>query len=100
MLDAIVLGAGVAGLAAAARLRSSKLSLLVIDARARLGGRIHTLHGEGWPIPVEAGAEFVHGRDPRVWRVIKAGKLHADRIDDSHWRAREGRLSDESERFG
>jgi monoamine oxidase len=34
----------------------------VLEGRDRIGGRVHTLRPRGWPIPVEAGAEFVHGR--------------------------------------
>src|SRR5437588_10838767 len=99
MLDAIVLGAGASGLAAAARVGAGKWSLLVVEARPRLGGRIHTLHGEGWPIPIEAGAEFLHGRDPHLMRVVKAGKLHADAVAENHWLQRDGRLSDGEKRW-
>lgn len=61
-MDCIVVGAGVAGLAAAQLLRQAGLEVLVAEARDRIGGRIHTLRPQGWPFPVEAGAEFVHGR--------------------------------------
>lgn len=92
--DAIVLGAGVAGLAAAAKLREAKLRVVVVDARARVGGRIHTLRGDGWPIPIETGAEFLHGKDPHLLKAIKAGGLHADEIEERHWVSRAGRLVD------
>jgi monoamine oxidase len=64
-VDAIVIGAGVAGLAAAHALKSSGHDVVVLEARDRIGGRVHTVRALGWPIPVEAGAEFVHGR-PKV----------------------------------
>jgi len=57
-----VIGAGVAGLAAARELDQRGHSVAVLEARDRIGGRIHTLRPRGWPFPVEAGAEFVHGR--------------------------------------
>ena len=66
MVDAIVIGAGVAGLAAARELRRGGCESLVLEARDRIGGRIHTLRPRGWPVPVEAGAEFVHGRSPAL----------------------------------
>ena len=37
----------------------------MLEARDRIGGRVHTLRPPGWPVPLEAGAEFVHGR-PKV----------------------------------
>jgi monoamine oxidase len=65
-MDAIVIGAGVAGLAAARALRLRGLSAVVLEARDRIGGRIHTVRPRGWPLPLEAGAEFVHGRPPSL----------------------------------
>src|SRR5947209_4714369 len=56
--DVIILGAGVAGLAAARRVAAAGRRVLILEARDRVGGRIHTLRPPGWPGPVEAGAEF------------------------------------------
>ena len=67
--DTIVIGAGVAGLAAARELRGAGMRVLVLEARDRIGGRIHTVHDPGWPAPVELGAEFVHGRPPGIWQA-------------------------------
>ena len=61
-MDAIVIGAGVAGLAAARELKKRGLEVVVLEARDRIGGRVHTVRLPGWPMPLEAGAEFVHGR--------------------------------------
>ena len=60
----IVIGAGVAGLAAARRLKRAGHGVIVLEVRDRIGGRVHTVRREGWPLPVEAGAEFMHGRSP------------------------------------
>src|SRR3954468_16890685 len=61
-MDAIVIGAGVAGLAAARELKRHGLDVIVLEARSRTGGRLHTIRERGWPIPIEAGAEFMHGK--------------------------------------
>ncbi|HEY8076117.1 MAG TPA: NAD(P)/FAD-dependent oxidoreductase [Labilithrix sp.] len=58
--DAIVLGAGMAGLAAAAELTHAGLSIALVEARGRIGGRVATLHDSRTPVPVELGAELVH----------------------------------------
>lgn len=59
-----VLGAGLAGLAAAARLVDEGFEVTVFEARDRVGGRVWTqsLEGALGPILIERGAEFVlHG---------------------------------------
>ncbi len=55
----IVVGAGVAGLAAARALHDAGRDVVVLEARDRIGGRIHTLDVGG--APVDAGAMFLHG---------------------------------------
>src|SRR5262245_36962086 len=72
--DVVVIGAGVAGLAAAGELAAHGRSVLVLEGRDRVGGRILTLHPGSWPGPVELGAQFVHGGTPRLKRALrKAG---------------------------
>src|SRR4051812_14787788 len=73
-MDVIVIGAGVSGLAAARELRLRGLSVLVLEARDRIGGRVHTIRPQGWPLPVEAGAEFVHGRPPSLLPLAKEAR--------------------------
>lgn len=94
MRDVVILGGGVAGLAAAGRLRARGLDVLLVEARMRLGGRVHTQRSAGWPAPVEEGAEFVHGRDPTLLRLLRRAKLHADAIADRHWLKRGQALRD------
>ena len=57
----VVVGAGIAGLAAAAELRSKGFEdIVVLEARDRVGGRIWTGRiGDG--IPVDLGASWIHG---------------------------------------
>ena len=54
----IVVGAGMAGLAAAARLRQHGLSVTVLEARDRVGGRVHTVDDLG--APIDLGAAWMH----------------------------------------
>jgi monoamine oxidase len=91
--DVAVVGAGVAGLAAARELRRSGLTVLVLEARDRIGGRILTVRDPRLPLPVELGAEFVHGAAPVTHRVLAEAGLATCDLAGEHWRARRGKLA-------
>ncbi|XP_030450111.2 polyamine oxidase 2-like [Syzygium oleosum] len=55
----IVIGGGIAGLAAARALHDASFQVLLLESRARLGGRIHTDYSCGFP--VDLGASWLHG---------------------------------------
>jgi monoamine oxidase len=56
----VVIGAGLAGLAVARQLKDAGWAVVVLEARDRLGGRIHT--SRQWPQwPMDLGASWVHG---------------------------------------
>lgn len=61
MVDVAIVGAGVAGLSAARDLTAAGLTVELLEARPRIGGRILTLHEPRLAVPIELGAEFVHG---------------------------------------
>ncbi|HEY7087193.1 MAG TPA: NAD(P)/FAD-dependent oxidoreductase [Tepidisphaeraceae bacterium] len=90
--DTIVVGAGVAGLAAAGDLAAAGRSVLVLEARDRAGGRIDTRRDPGWPMPIEGGAEFVHGRPKVTWDILGRASLLAYDVTDSHWHTQGGKL--------
>jgi polyamine oxidase len=54
----VVVGAGIAGLAAASRLRAAGIACVVLEARDRIGGRLHTIDLAG--TPVDLGGEWIH----------------------------------------
>lgn len=62
-LPVLVIGAGMAGLAAARKLRDAGQEVIVLEARDRIGGRIHT--SSTWrDASVDLGATWIHGDGP------------------------------------
>lgn len=55
----LVVGAGMAGLAAARSLADAGVPVCVLEARNRIGGRVHT--DRAWGAPLELGASWIHG---------------------------------------
>jgi monoamine oxidase len=75
MKDVIVIGAGIAGLAAARTVAEAGLRVLLIEARDRVGGRIHTVPADAGELPIELGAEFIHGLPPELIRLADEAGL-------------------------
>jgi monoamine oxidase len=91
--DVIVIGGGVAGLAAAGSLTAAGRRVLLLEARERLGGRVYTSPARGPGVPIELGAEFVHGRPPETWAIIDAARLPTQEVVNLHYVRRDGRLT-------
>lgn len=84
--ETIVVGAGIAGLAAARHLQDQDRSVLLLEARDRLGGRIFT--SRCWPdAPVDLGAVWIHGaKDNPLAVLAKQWQLATQKIDEEqHW---------------
>jgi len=65
----------------------------VLEARDRIGGRIHTVHDERVAHPIELGAEFIHGSAPELVEIVREAGLLAYAVEGDRWRSRGGRLS-------
>jgi monoamine oxidase len=88
----VVVGAGLAGLAAAYELTRAGVEVLVLEARGRPGGRVHTLRDpfdDG--LYAEAGAVFIPGHHAQTLRFVRelgvelqpvehGGRGHAGRV--------------------
>jgi monoamine oxidase len=83
----IVIGAGAAGLAAAQKLQQNHVDVVVLEARNRLGGRVHTDRTFG-AFPIELGAELIHGEQTVTLELVRQGGLavsHVDRVGKLRW---------------
>jgi|SRR5579862_403878 len=90
--DVIVVGAGAAGLAAAAKLGHAGLAVLILEARNRLGGRMFTKHNPALPYPIELGAEFIHGMPPEIWQPLQQAKVKIIEVSGQSWCVENGRI--------
>ena len=82
--DLVVVGAGAAGIAALRRLSAAGLSVVALEARARAGGRAHTVAARPG-LPLDCGAGWVHSADknPLAEPIERAG-FTLDRTPP-HW---------------
>src|SRR3954470_12301403 len=69
-IDGVVIGAGAAGIAAARRLTDSGLSVVLLEARDRLGGRAHTVRSGDFAL--DLGCGWLHSADENEWTKIAA----------------------------
>src|SRR5947209_3902116 len=90
--DVLVIGAGAAGLAAAAELGRSGLSVTILEARDRIGGRMFTQIDPVCRAPVEFGAEFIHGRPPEIWKPLQTRNVEIAEVDGDQWCVQDRRL--------
>jgi monoamine oxidase len=69
----VIIGGGIAGLSAANELARRGCTVTVLEAKDRFGGRIHTIREDS--IPIELGAEFIHGKSKPLLRAIQKAAL-------------------------
>ena len=77
----IVIGAGVAGLAATKHLGETGYSVCLLEAAELAGGRIATITEEGFSGPVETGAEFIHGKLPLTFKLLKEAGISYETVE-------------------
>ncbi|EXK26216.1 hypothetical protein FOMG_17186 [Fusarium oxysporum f. sp. melonis 26406] len=78
--DAIIVGAGYAGLIAARDLVLQKIRVLLLEARDRIGGRTWTSDIAGYPF--EMGGTWVHWQQPHVFSELSRYRMEAQ-LDES-----------------
>jgi monoamine oxidase len=84
--DVIVVGGGFAGVTAAREISLRGRSVLLLEARDRLGGRTWSVDWDG--IPIEYGGAWVHWHQPHTWSEITRAGLRMELSDDAqraHW---------------
>jgi monoamine oxidase len=91
--DVIVIGAGAAGLAAASKLAGAGLSVIILEARDRIGGRMFTFRDPACQAPIALGAEFIHGLAPEIWQLLQSRKVTITEVTGDQFCFQQGGLS-------
>jgi len=87
-----VIGAGAAGLAAADEIARKGRRAVVLEARERVGGRCWTRCMPGLAVPIELGAEFLHGEAKVTHALLeRAGASAVESVREQRFLER-GRL--------
>ncbi len=78
-IDVAVVGAGAAGISAARRLTAAGVSVVMLEARDRIGGRAHTVEREGHGL--DLGCGWLHSADENV--LAERGRAEGFTIDET-----------------
>jgi monoamine oxidase len=92
----IIIGAGITGLIAARELLRKRKLVIILEARDRTGGRIHTMRDE-WNNVLESGAEFVHGNLPLTMQLLKEYGIKYYPTAGKMVRIKHGRIKEQHE---
>src|SRR4051812_23595214 len=88
--EVLILGAGIAGIAAASELSRHGVRGTLLEARNRMGGRIWTDRDPSFPAWIDLGAEFVHGFPAETMQLARERSLPIYEVPDRH-RLHQGR---------
>jgi monoamine oxidase len=92
-MGTVIIGAGAAGLAAALRLHEQGEDVIVLEARDRIGGRVWTMRPKSLAVPIELGAEFVHGDPDELVELAQDHGLRLMDVAGRRWRSASGALT-------
>ena len=92
--DVIIVGAGAAGLMAARELVTARKKVLILEASSRVGGRILSRQSASAGIPLQLGAEFVHGDAEITTKLLDEARLVTYPVTGEHYRSDHGELTD------
>jgi monoamine oxidase len=91
--EVVVVGAGAAGLAAAGDLLDAGFDPIILEARDRVGGRVFTQHAADAVVPIELGAEFIHGSAATIFDLARKHGLRVVDIADCRYQKLAKRLA-------
>jgi monoamine oxidase len=94
-MHVVVVGAGLAGLAAAQALRSGGCTITLLEARDRIGGRVWQ-QGMAAGVPVELGPEWL-SPDGELHELLVHAGARLVPADGGRWQRRDGRWENQDD---
>ena len=92
--DVIIIGAGATGLLAMRDLAKAGYHVCMLEAAETAGGRISTVKGD-FENYAEAGAEFIHGKLPLTFQLLKDAGLSYEAVEGKMIGVRQGQWQSE-----
>jgi monoamine oxidase len=90
--DTLIIGAGASGLAAGYELSLVNKKVAVLEAKGRIGGRIHSIEDKRFKQIVETGAEFIHGKLPVTLSLLNKAKIKYHGAGGKIWEVENGEI--------
>jgi monoamine oxidase len=85
--EVVIVGGGAAGIAAGRRLTDARIDCLLVEARARLGGRAWTV-GDGSGAAIDLGCGWLHSADRNPWVAVAEAQGRTIDKTPPPWRRR------------
>ncbi|HUQ19966.1 MAG TPA: NAD(P)/FAD-dependent oxidoreductase [Gemmatimonadaceae bacterium] len=98
-VDTVIVGGGASGLMAARELHRAGKSVILLEASDRIGGRILTRYGTNAGIPIELGAEFIHGEAPVTRQLLDEARLATVCVEGLQYRSNDGEMTADPKLF-
>ncbi|CAH0234647.1 Dehydrosqualene desaturase [Microbacterium oxydans] len=92
-----VVGAGLAGATAAAQLVSAGMEVTVFEGRDRVGGRVHSVSDDSWPMAVQLGAWLFGDADADLLDRLSGTDVGIVDLAGARWLAPDGEIDPVSE---
>jgi monoamine oxidase len=86
----LIIGAGAAGLMAARELSMRGFEITILEANDRAGGRINTVLDSAFDIPLETGAEFIHGNLIETINLLNEAGIKFNAVKGKHYQVNQG----------
>jgi len=93
----IIIGAGAAGLMAAKELSAKGHTVTILEAKENAGGRICTAIDSEFGMPVEPGAEFIHGKLKLTTQLLKEANISYTAINGKMLQIIDGKINKQNE---